>query len=85
MIIEKIVGSVVGAFLRQAWAAIKDMLALSRAKQSGADAATHAGTQESLKRAKRRQEIDEDVRDDSDDELDDRLRGPERRNNTGSE
>ena len=85
MILEKIAGSVLGAVLRQVWVAIKDRLALTRAKQSGADAATNAGRDEALRRANRRQEIDEETRDLGDDELDDRLRRPERRNNTGTE
>lgn len=54
-------------------------------RQAGADAATNAGRDDTLRRAVRRNEIDADVRDDSDDELDDRLRRPERRNNAGAE
>ena len=56
--IEKLVGAALGALLRQAWAAIKDMLALKRAEQAGADAATNAGRDEALRRSNRRQEID---------------------------
>ena len=85
MIIEKIVGAALGALLRQVWAAIKDRLALARAKQSGADAATNAGRDEALRRSNRRQEIDEETRALGDDELDDRLRRPESRRNAGTE
>ncbi len=83
--LERLVGAALGAVLKQIWAVIKDRLALARAKQSGADAATNAGRDDTLRRAVRRNEIDANVRDDSDDELDDRLRRPERRNNAGTE